>query len=317
MPFLSYALFAITLAVISYPLYTRFKSSLKFAPLSAIVLIILLILIIIIPSIYITITVFNQARDIITNIGASQFKDVQQLEATLNGVLGVQLNFATPFRIWILDFSSTIRSYILANIFDLTKYIINFLAGASLTLFIMFYLFVDGKEIVESLKSHFPIEDEYKNRLFSRAYRTIQGLFLGFFLTALLQGMLGGLGYFLFGVPNVILLSVLTAAFSLVPFIGPPIVYVPASIYLMLNGNTLAGVGLFLYSILLISNIDNIVRPWVVRFRSKIHPLSVILGVIGGISILGFIGLFVGPLIITLFLETLDVYQMAKNKKQN
>lgn len=314
-PFLTYVLFSVILTVVAYPLYEKIKSKLVFAPLSAIILIILIILIIIIPSIYLTITVFTQTRDIIFSISAAEFTNLQMLENRLENYFGTDLNFASTIRVWILELSTAIRSFIIGNIITFTRTIVNFLAGVVLMFFIMFYLFIDGRRIVEQLKKQFPIEDKYKNHLFNRAYQTIQGLFLGIFLTAVLQGILAAVGYLIFGMPNVILLGFLTGALSLIPFLGPPVVYIPASLFLLSQGNLFGGLGLILYGFLLLSNIDNFVRPWLVRFRSKVHPLYVILGIVGGVAFLGFAGIVVGPLILTLLQEVLDVYQLTKRRR--
>lgn len=314
-PFLTYVLLSIILTIVSYPLYEKIKAKVGFASLSAMIVIITIVLIIIAPSIFLTITIFAQTRDIITNIGTVEFTNLQNVEDRLERILGAELNFAQTLRVWIFDISSTTRLYIIGNIINFTKTIVNFLAGIALMFFIMFYLFIDGKRIVERVKKQFPIEDKYKEHLFSRAYQTVHGLFLGLFLTAILQGTLAGIGYLIFGMPNAVLLGFLTGVLSLIPFLGSPVVYIPASLFLLSQGNLFGGLGLILYGFLLISNIDNFVRPWVVRFKANIHPLYVILGVVGGVTFLGFSGIFVGPLILTLLQEVLDVYQLTKKRR--
>ena len=313
-PFLTYVLFSIILTIVSYPLYEKIKSKIRFAPLAAIVVIILIILVIIVPSLYLSIKVFSQAGDIITNIGATDFSNLQNAENKFERYFGVDLNFAEILRVGILDLSSTIRSYIIGNIVTFTRTVVNFLAGVVLMFFIMFYLFIDGKRLVQQVKRELPIEEKYKDHLFNRAYQTIQGLFLGLFLTAVLQGALAGIGYLIFGMSNVILLGFLTGILSLVPFLGPPVVYIPASLFLLSKGNLFGGLGLLLYGFLLISTIDNFVRPSLVRFRSKVHPLYVILGVVGGVALVGFSGIIIGPLILTLFQEVLEVYQLTRKR---
>ncbi|MEM5802671.1 MAG: AI-2E family transporter [Candidatus Aenigmatarchaeota archaeon] len=313
-PFLTYILFSIILTVVSYPLYEKLKSRLRFAPLTAILVILLIVIAVIVPSLYLTITVFTQARDIIFEIDVSEFKNLQSLENSLENFFGIELDFAETIKIWILDLSTTIRSYIIGNIINLTRTLVNFIAGVILMLFIMFYLFVDGKRIVEQVKKYFPIEDKYKDHLFTRAYRSIQGLFLGLFLTAVVQGISAAVGYLIFGMSNVVLLGFLTGVLSLVPFLGSPAVYIPISIYLLSKGNLFGGLGLILYGFFIISNIDNFLRPLIVRFRVKIHPLYVILGVVGGAAFLGFSGIVMGPLILALFQEVLEVYRLSKKE---
>jgi predicted PurR-regulated permease PerM len=314
-PFLTYVLFSAILTIVSYPLYERVKAKIRFAALSAIIMITFIILVVIIPSLYLSLTVFDQARNIVFNIGASEFTELQRLETTLENVFGTEFNFATTIRIWVLDISSTVRTFVLENIINLTKTVFNFLVGVVLMFFLMFYLFVDGKRLVDQLKKQIPIEKKYVDHLFDRASNTVQGLFLGLFLTAVLQGVVAGIGYFIFGMPNVILLGFLTGVFSLIPFLGPPVVYIPASIYLILQGHLFSGFGLLLFSFILVSNMDNFIRPWIVRFRTNVHPLYVILGVVGGVAFLGLSGMVVGPLILTLFQDVLEVYRLSKKNR--
>lgn len=314
-PFLTYILFSIVLTIVSYPLYERIKANIKFAPLAAIIVIILIIVIVIVPSIYLTITVFTQTRDIITNIGAAEFKNLRIIENNLEAFLGTDVNFAEPLRVWILELSSTIRSLVIGNIITFTRTIANFLAGILLMFFIMFYFFIDGRRVIQQVKNYFPIDDKHKDYLFNRAYQTVQGLFLGLFLTAALQGLLAGVGYMVFGMPNVILLGFLTGVLSLIPFLGAPVVYIPASLFLVSQGNLFGGLGLLAYGLLLVSQVDNFFRPWVVRFRAKVHPLYVILGVVGGVGLVGFSGIVIGPLILSLFQEMVEMYQLTKRKR--
>ncbi len=313
-PFLTYVLLSIILTVVSYPLYERIKRKM-FAPAAAILVIFMILLIIIVPSIYLTITIFIEARDLITNIGAIDAGNFQDLENTLERILGTELDFATPFRIWVLDLSTSIRSYLISNILIFTRTIFNFFGGVVLMLFIMFYLFIDGKRILEQIKRHLPLEAKHEDYLFHRAYHTIHGLFLGLFLTALIQGVLAGIAYFIFGVPHALLLGFITGVFSMIPFLGAPLVYGPAALFLLLQGNLFGGIGLLIVGFLLISNIDNVIRPRVVRLRRSVHPLYVILGVVGGISFLGFIGIVVGPLIFTLLQDVVEVYNMSKRRR--
>lgn len=315
-PFLTYVLFSIILTVVAYPLYEKLKTKVRFAPAAAILVIVLIILVVVVPSIYLTITTFVQARDIITNIGTVDFSNLKQLESKLEIAFDTDLNFAETIRVWILDLSSTIRSLVIGNIINFTRTVVNFLAGIALMFFVMFYLFIDGKQLVVQIKKELPIDEKYKDHLFNKTFQTIQGLFLGLFLTAIIQGALAAVGYFLFGVHNIVLLAFLTGIFSLIPFLGAPVIYIPVALYLLFQGNMLGGVGLFLYGAIVISNIDNIVRPRVVRFKSNIHPLNVILGFVGGTVIFGFSGIVIGPLILSLFQEVLDVYSLSRNKNK-
>lgn len=311
-PFLTYVLFSVILTIVSYPLYERIKRKVRIQVVAAILVIMLILLIVIVPSLYLTITIFSQFRDLITNIGAADFTNLQKIESRLESLTGFQLDFAETIRVGILDLSSTVRFFVINNIVNFTRTIAEFFAGVFLMFFIMFYLFIDGKRIIAEVKRAFPIDEKYKEYLFNHAYQTVQALFLGSFLTAVIQGVIATIGYLIFGMSNVILLGFLTGLLSLVPILGPAAVYLPVAIFLVAQGKLIGGIGIVLFGFLIISSVDNFVRPRVVRLRSRVHPLYVILGVVGGVGFIGASGIIVGPLVLVLFQEILEVYNLTR-----
>ncbi len=315
-PFLTYVIFSVILTLVSYPFYERVKKKIKIASLAAIIVIMSIVLIVIIPVVYFTITAFTQSRDLITDIGAVDYTNLQKIEDKLESATGFQLDFAQNIRVWILDFSSTVRFFVINNFINFTRTIAEFVAGTLLMFFIMFYLFIDGKRIVHEVKRAFPIEEKYKDYLFTHAYQTVQALFLGSFLTAIIQGVIATVGYMIFGMSSVVLLGFLTGLFSLIPFLGAAAIYVPVAIFLVAKGNVIGGVGMVLYGFLIISSIDNIIRPRLVRWRSRVHPLYVILGAVGGVVMIGISGIIVGPLVFVLFQEFLEVYNLSRKHKR-
>ena len=314
-PFLTYVIFSVILTLVSYPFYERVKRKVKIASLAAMLVIVSIILIVIIPLAYFTVTAFTQTRDLITDVGALDYSNLQKIENKIESATGFQLDFAQNVRVWILDFSSTIRFFVINNFVNFTRTIASFIAGTVLMFFIMFYLFIDGKRIISEVKRAFPIEEKYKEYLFKHAYQTVQALFMGSFLTAIIQGIIATIGYMIFGMSSVILLGFLTGFFSLIPFLGCAAIYVPVAILLVAKGNIIGGVGMILYGFLIISSIDNVIRPRLIRLKSRIHPLYVISGVVGGIAFIGFSGIIVGPLIFVLFQEFLEVYNLSRKNR--
>lgn len=309
-PYLNYIIFAAILVFITYPIYKKIKIKLGKAT-SALILIICMILIVIIPSFYISTILFLEARDVFQNLGAVEFEKLKNLEESISSRTGIGLNITKKIGEATTDLSVAAISYIATNIPKLTKAITNLFIGFTVMLFTMFYLYVDGERIARRMKELLPLEEKYRNQFFRQAYSITEALFLGIFLVALIQGLIAGIGYFLFGVPNPIFWGIATATVALIPVLGAPWAYVPLSLYLMYKGSLLAGIGLLLYGIIIVSQIDNIIRPKFVRMKTGIgiHPLTVILGVIGGIVLFGVVGLIIGPLILALFLELLAIYR--------
>ena len=137
---------------------------------------------------------------------------------------------------------------------------------------------------------------------------------------ALVQGIIGIIGFYIFGVPFPVLLGVMLAFCALIPAIGTSLVWVPASLFLMLGGYFShdywmlgKGIGLFAYGLAIISTIDNILLATIVRAKTRVNPIVVIVGVIGGVSLFGIAGLFIGPILLPLLLTYFETFKERFN----
>ncbi|QSA98687.1 AI-2E family transporter [Methylococcus sp. EFPC2] len=175
-------------------------------------------------------------------------------------------------------------------------------AQLGLTLLTTFFLYRDGRHAVGQIRQ--VLTQAVGERLkdyFGAAQATTKAVVYGIVLTALAQGALAGLGYWATGIGAPVLLSILTMFFALIPF-GTPLVWVSASIWLLANGQHWAGISLALWGSLVVSWVDNIVRPLVISGATRIPFLLVFFGVLGGLARFGLIGLFLGPVILALSL---------------
>ncbi len=306
-PYLNYIFFAAIITFVSYPLYKKLRSKLKSRILSASILLVCMLLILVIPSLFVTLKLFAQAKEIFVNLQAAQLENFAEKISSLTGV-DVREN--------IVNLSSNIISYTVSNIFKITRAVANIIIGLFILMFTMFYLYVDGEKITAEIKRLIPLSRKYQDHLINRTYNVMQALLLGIFATAFIQGLFGGIGFFLFGISNAVFWGFVMTFFSLIPFLGPHFIYIPASLFLMYKGNMWAGIGLLVYGIIIVSNLDNVIRPKIVRIKARIHPLIVILGVIGGIALMGIVGMVLGPLILALFLELVKVHNMNHDAKK-
>ena len=138
----------------------------------------------------------------------------------------------------------------------------------------------------------------------------------GQLLAAMAQGVVAIIGFYIFGVSLPIFWGVMTAFFALVPAVGTVIIWMPASLYLILSGYltqdyiTIAnGIGLFVYGVLIISTIDNILRVKILEAKADVHPLIVIAGIIGGVNLFGVIGLFLGPILLPMLITYFETFR--------
>lgn len=171
------------------------------------------------------------------------------------------------------------------------------LLQASAALFSLYYMLKDGDTIVAFVKRLLPLESAQTDRLFRRAGEVTRATLYGNVLVALVQGALGGLAFALLGIPGAALWGTLMAMLSLLPVIGPPVVWLPAVAILLLDGRPLAGIALLAFGVLVISTIDNVLRAILVSDRAQLHPLVVFFSVLGGLVVFGGAGILIGPVL--------------------
>ena len=176
------------------------------------------------------------------------------------------------------------------------------------SIFIMFFFFLDGERMAGKLKDWMPLPREHSEKIFEKFREVSYSTVLATFVTAIAQALLAGIGFFIVGIP-VFLLSILTAFFSLIPYMGSGIVWFPVGAYLLLTGNIWEGVFILLWGAILISFADNIIRAYVIKGKSGAHPLFIIFSILGGIVLFGFWGVIIGPLVISLALTILHIYE--------
>ncbi len=178
------------------------------------------------------------------------------------------------------------------------------LGGFVMAVSIYFFL-LDGPSIILTLMRLSPLDDRYERELVDEFDQISRAVVLATLLSAVAQGILAGVGYWLAGLPSVFLLTLLTMVMALVPFIGATAVWLPACLWLYVyDERTWPAILLAVYGAAIVSTADNFIKPWVLQGRSKLHPLLALLSVLGGVQALGPIGILVGPMIVV-FLQTL------------
>ncbi|MBL8956580.1 MAG: AI-2E family transporter [Myxococcaceae bacterium] len=166
-------------------------------------------------------------------------------------------------------------------------------------LFLFFFL-RDGERAVATVAHLIPMPPKRRHELFDTLSATAQGVVLGTLLTAAVQGMLVGIGFAMAGLPSAIVFGVLAMICSPIPVVGTALVWLPATLALFAQGRTGWGIFMALWGVLVVSMVDNILRPLLISGRSGVPTLLVFAGVLGGLSAFGTVGMFVGPLILTL-----------------
>lgn len=171
----------------------------------------------------------------------------------------------------------------------------------ALSLTAAFFFLRDGLTLLEQTRrAGERILGERAQHLLEVAGSTVRGVVYGFVGTALVQGAVAAIGFAIVGIPGALVLGVLTFFTALLPAIGPPLVWLPLAAWLLVQGQTASGLFLAVYGFLVISGIDNLIRPWLISRESNLSFLMTFLGVVGGAFAFGFLGIFIGPVLLAL-----------------
>jgi predicted PurR-regulated permease PerM len=176
------------------------------------------------------------------------------------------------------------------------------------TLFTMFYFFRDGKNLLRRFRSLIPLDREYKNAIAARFSSVARATVKGTLLIALVQGTLSGLTLWIFGVGSPILWGVVATLFAIIPLVGAWLVLYPAAFIQMATGHLWQGIGILLVTVVVIVNVDNLLRPRLVGQETGMHDLMVFFSTLGGIGMFGPMGFIIGPMVAALLLSLLDIY---------
>jgi predicted PurR-regulated permease PerM len=173
---------------------------------------------------------------------------------------------------------------------------------------VLFFLLVQTRQVETWLKKSVPFKTKNVKIIISDIRNLVYSNALGIPIVALIQGIVGLIGYWIFGVEEFILMGILTAISSVVPIVGTLVVYLPIAIYQFAEGGAWQGTGVALWGIIVIGSVDNIARFMVQKKLANIHPLITLLGVIMGINLFGFLGIIFGPLLLSIFFVLVKIY---------
>jgi len=198
------------------------------------------------------------------------------------------------------EYMNSIVNFILDIIKKFFNSIPSTIMNLAIILFLTYYILVYNKKMILASNKYLPLSMKKQNEILNNITKNLKVLFRGYFLTGIIQTIIAFIGYYMFGLNNLLILTTLTLFTSLIPYVGTPLVWVPASIYLIIMGNEIGGFGLLIYGTVIISMVDNFLRPFLMSDKDTISPPLVFIGFIGGMMAFGISGIILGPLIISI-----------------
>ncbi len=313
-PFLPPLALAAIFAVVLQPLYKRISTNMKGrTALAALLTVFVSIVGILVPLILLGTQIFNQAAQLYLTL--SQGSGQNFIINIINDI-GQKLNLFIPGAgNFFSNFSANLATYINQGLAWVVQHLGTALSGLSrilLDLFIfiisLYYLLQDGPRLKQAIIKLSPLKDEDDKIIFKKLESAVNSVVKGSLLIALLQGVLTAIGFTIFGVPNSILWGTVTVIAALIPGIGTALILMPAVVYLFIIGSTLPAIGLLVWAVGAVGLVDNFLSPKLVGRELELHPLLVLLSVLGGIALFGPVGLFLGPITISLLFAFLFIY---------
>lgn len=312
-PFMGALVVSLTLAIAFRSpfrkLVKKFKGKRGLAAIATIVIIIILV---VIPLSLIGTKVFKEISILYQNyaIGGSQ-------SSFLGQITGSDSRLAKYFPGVNFDLQSYIGrgiEWLFTNLNEIFSSAIKIVFNLFIIFTTLFYLFRDGSKLRRSIIKFSPLTDNETDSVISQLELTINAVVKGTVIIAIIQGLLAGIGFSLFGISEPVLWGILATVASLLPGLGTGLIFLPMVIYLSVTGSYSSSIGLALWGILVVGLVDNFLRPFLLERDIKIHPLFIFLSVLGGLSLFGTLGFILGPLILSTAFSLTHIYQ---NKKLN
>lgn len=317
-----YAIFwAALIAGIFTPLHRLLNKKIKNPNLCAGAALVIILLCLIIPIGLLIHLLVLEAFDIYRSIDSKGDAWISTLSEMLNALrqnpLFAGFNIDQAF---ILEKSQglikAVTGYIVSHISDFTQNIIVIIVKFAVMLYTLFYFLRDGEKLLESIGGHIPVNKRYLDTFSHQFLSTAKASLKFTFVIGGIQGFLGGMIFYITGIERALIWGVIMLGLSILPAVGCSFVWVPAGIIMLFLGNIWQGITILIFGAVVISSVDNLLRPVLLGRDTKMHALLIFLSTLGGIAVLGISGFVMGPIIAALFLASWKLFLEFHQEKQ-
>lgn len=302
--YLGYILTGLILAFLLHPLKQRFDRRMAGEYSSALAVAITVVGAIL-PLILILGFVAGDAANLVDKLNQTDDIGLYGLEHQIEAITGTDISLEERIRSGL----ETIGGAVASSASQIVGMASSVTIGLSLMLFIEFYGLKDGLTLINWTEKFDLMPTDIQKDFYRDTAKTTKAVVKGHIFVAITTGILTGLGLFATGIPNPFFWTFIAAISGLIPIVGTALIWVPAAIFLLFEGSIISAVALLLYGMIIIGSSDNFLRPYMVDEDADLHPLFILLGVIGGIGLFGLIGIFVGPVVFGIAKSLLNIYQ--------
>lgn len=321
LPFLEPIIWAAIITLFTYPVYKKLQKHANLSsPMASATMCLLVLLFVITPFAFLTVSLTNETLRVYDELKTSlqqdpgHFLDVLKQSPIMGEYLAKILDnyrhHQEKINQLLTDLAQKGSNLFLHQGTLIFKNLASMLFKGGIMLVALFYLFRDGEKLVNTLKELMPFASEDTERFTHIISDMVIATLYGNLLTGLMQGATGVLILWLLGFSAPLLWGMVMAICTFIPVVGTALVWGPASIVLLITGEWVKAIILALFGMLVISQIDTFVKPLLISGRTSIHNMLLMLGILGGISMFGFLGVILGPIIIALAISVLEFYKI-------
>ena len=315
---------SVLLAYIAFPIYSRIQKNKLNKSFSIILALIVIVFLVLLPLFFLLSQITQQGYYFYNSFSDNLAKGAvfgfrcESAESKICYFFN-QLEKFSLDRFSALDFHKHLQDFLPIWNQKITNFILSIpliVAQFFLTLVITYFILKEWKKILKTITDLLPMRKKTIKKLISEFEKITHTVIYAQLFVAFVQGIVGAIGFYLLGVPFPIFFGIAMAFFALIPVVGTAIVWVPASLFLILNGYASydywilsKGIVLLLYGLFIISTIDNLLLATIVHAKAKVNQIIVIVGVIGGVSVFGIMGIFIGPILLPLLITYFETFK--------
>lgn len=322
-PFFGAVCWAVFIAIVFWPLHKRFLRGSKGRPnVAALASLTVILLVVILPMALLIASITEEASVMVGKLrsGEIQLAAIFQkfIEALPDWARGILQRFGMSdlalMQQKILDTLGNSGQVVTSRVLGIGQVTLDFIVAFFVMLYIVFFLFRDGERLTRGIARSIPLRPQHTQRVMTQFATVVRATVKGNIVVALVQGALGGLAFFVLGVPGAVLWGAVMALLSLLPAVGAVLVWAPVAAYFFFSGDLVKGIGLTLWGAVVIGLVDNILRPILVGKDTRMPDYLVLVATLGGIVVFGLNGFVIGPVIAAMFLVSWDLLARVREE---
>jgi len=314
-PFVEVLLWAVVLVIVFYPVHKRILKRVSNPGWAALISCLIVIITILVPLTLITFAIVRELKGFAQSLQGNVESILDPQSPVMGRVLGWLGQYVDIEQLRSGDFLATrlqnFGSMVAGRTLGFVGGAVGVVVEVFFVIFTMYYMFRDGERMRAAVRSMLPLEESKSKEILERTREVISASVYGVLVIAAVQGILGGIAFWLLGLPSPLLWGVVMIFLSMIPMAGAFIVWGPAAIYLGLTGHVGKAIALTVIGVLVIGSIDNFLRPKLVGEKTRLHELIIFFSVLGGLQVFGVLGLVLGPVIVAITMALLDILRHA------